>query len=601
MYYDYAAKTLVQEPGIEPRPPAVLLAVDDDPGALAAIGNELRKRYGADYQIMGVGSPEEALARLRALEAGGAEVAMILADQWMPGMPGAELLARAHRMHPTARRVLLVAWGEWSDRATVDAILGAMALGHIDSYALKPWRSPDERFHRTITECLNEWAWGHPSAIKELCMVGERHSARAHELRDLLQRNGIPHSFYTPDSSEGRELLVKVGAAPERLPLLVLLDGRVLADPSNAELADAYAGAPARLSQRTFDLIVIGAGPAGLAAAVYGASEGLSTLVLEREAIGGQAGTSSLIRNYLGFPWGIGGADLTRRAFDQAWLFGAAFCFRQATALRRSGPVLVMTLSDGVEVTGRSVLVATGASYRRLGVPSLVALQGTGVFYGPAVAEAPSLRGQEVYVVGAGNSAGQAAMHLSRYAGRVTIVVRDASLAARMSDYLITEVEAADNVEVRTRTRVTGGGGDGRLEHLVLEDAAGRTETVPASALFVLVGVGPLTAWLPTAIERDRAGFIITGDELVVGGTHRRGWQSSRHPLPLETSMPGVFAAGDARDGSVKRVASAAGEGSAAVGMIHEYLRLAARPNRGAGVVAPRTVAGNTGTVGTIP
>jgi thioredoxin reductase (NADPH) len=587
MYYRHATKMRVEEPGPAPEP-AVILVVDDDADELGAVGTELDKRYGADYRVIRAASAGEGRDRLVALAEAGADVALVMAAQGMPGTTGAELLAEAHRIHPTARRVLLIAWEQWTDRATTRAILESMALGRIDSYAIKPWRSPDERFHRIVTESLNEWARQYPSAIKELCMVGDDRSARSHELRDLLHRNGVPHSFYTPGSSEGRQLLDKVGRTAERLPVLVMLNGLVLVDPSNAELSDAYTGTPRQLARAAFDLVVVGAGPAGLAAAVSGASEGLRTLVLEREAIGGQAGTSSLIRNYPGFPWGIGGSDLTRRAFDQAWLFGAAFHFRQVAALRARGAELVVTLSDGVEVTARAVLAATGASYRRLGVPDLEAYQGTGVFYSAAVTEAPGLRGQVAYVVGAGNSAGQAAMHLSRYAASVTMLVRGPSLAASMSDYLVRAIEAAENVRVRTRTRVVGGGGDHRLDHLVLADGDGRTETVPATALFVLVGADPRTDWLPATLQRDRAGFLATGEDLAVDGRVPPGWPLDRMPLPLETSMPGLFAAGDVRYGSVKRVASAAGEGSVAIRMIHEHLRQSSPPGPGRGRVAER-------------
>jgi thioredoxin reductase (NADPH) len=337
------------------------------------------------------------------------------------------------------------------------------------------------------------------------------------------------------------------------------------------------------LRQADFDLLVIGAGPAGLAAAVYGASEGLDTLVVEGEAIGGQAGTSSLIRNYLGFPWGVGGAELASRAAEQAWLFGATFAYmRHTTELRRAGHRLKVALSCGKEVTARAVIVATGASYCRLGVPSLEALHGAGVFYGAAVSEAQAVQGQEVYVVGAGNSAGQAAMHLSKYASRVTLLARGDSLAASMSEYLIKEIEAAENIKVRLNTRVIDGGGEGQLERLVLKDSvSGVTETVPAAALFVLIGAQPHTSWLPAEIERDERGYVITGRDLLRYGQPRRGWHLERLPLLLETSMAGVFAAGDVRHGSVKRAASAVGEGSIAVQMVHEYLSSASRKRAG--------------------
>ncbi|CAA9510890.1 MAG: Thioredoxin reductase [uncultured Rubrobacteraceae bacterium] len=392
-------------------------------------------------------------------------------------------------------------------------------------------------------------------------ILGERWSARSHELRDIFGRYLVPCAFYPADSEGGRALLGEVGRAADRLPVLVMPDGQ--------ELADVYAGADALPSKRSYDLIVVGGGPAGLAASVYAASEGLSTLVVEGEAVGGQAGTSSLIRNYPGFARGVSGQRLAREAFSQASLFGASFSLmRSATSLLRVRGHLAVSLSDGTEVSGRAAIVATGASYRRLGVPELEALTGVGVFYGAATTEAPAMKGQDVYVVGGANSAGQATMHLSKYASRVTLLARGDSLVAGMSDYLIKEIEARDNVRVRLNTRVAGGGGAGRLERLTLGgSSAGPPETVPASALFVLIGAVPRTGWLPDEVQRDEKGFIATGPDLT-GGDGPPG----RPFLPLETSMRGVFAVGDVRHGSVKRVSSAVGEGSVAIQQVHEYL-----------------------------
>jgi thioredoxin reductase (NADPH) len=542
----------------------VLLAVDEDAGARGRIEHELSKRYGEDYRVVCESSVEAAITTLRELEAAGEEVALVLADQWMLDTSGMEFLACARRLYPTTKRVLLV---EWGDRTAREPILRSMARGLIDYYVNKPWGSTDEYFHRVISEFLFDWSKARRPGFEEIRVVGESSSPRSADLRDLLWRNGVLHTFYTPDSERGRELLALAGQGTSRLPVVMLYDGRVLVDPSNAEIADAF-GVSFDLDQRIFDLIVVGGGPAGLGAAVYGASEGLSTLVLEGEAIGGQAGTSSLIRNYLGFPWGVGGAELARRAAEQAWLFGVTFrLMRRATGLRRSGEELVVSLSDGTEVVGRSVIIATGATYRRLGVPSLEALNDAGVFYGAPVTEAQAVQEKEVYVAGAGNSAGQAAMHLSKYASRVTLVARGNTLSTSMSEYLIREIEAAENVEVRLNTRVVGGGGKGRLERLVLEDSAsGTTETVFAAALFVLIGARPHTGWLPEEIERDESGYVLTGQDL--GG--RRSLD--RAPLMFETSMPGVFAAGDVRYGSVKRVASAVGAGAIAIQSVHEYL-----------------------------
>ena len=552
-------------------PKPMLVVVDSGSMSFRRIEYELKKRYDNDYKVVSVPSSKWGMQRLRELKAAGEEVALVLADQWMPDMSGTEFVAQARQLFPTAKRALLV---EWGDRTAREPIIRSMTLGHIDYYVNKPERPGDEHFHRLISEFLYEWAKAHrPAVFNEIRIVGERRSARSHELRDILNRNGVLHEFHAADSEPGRGLLAQVGKSSAKLPVLILYTGTVLEDPSNAELADAF-GVNRPLDQQEFDLVIVGAGPAGLAAAVYGASEGLSTLILEGEAIGGQAGSSSLIRNYLGFPWGVGGADLARRATEQAWWFGATFRFmRHATALRRKGAELMVTLSDSTEVTARAVVLATGASYRRLGVPGLEALVGAGVFYGAAVSEARAIEGQEVYVVGGANSAGQAAMHLSKYASRATLLVRGRSLATSMSEYLIKEIEAADNVDVRFNTRVVEGGGEGRLEHLVLKDStSGLTENVPAAALFILIGAEPRTGWLPEEIERDNRGFIVTGQDLLRNGHPPQGWPLERAPLLLETSMPGVFAAGDVRHRSVKRVASAVGEGSIAIQLVHEHL-----------------------------
>src|SRR5215212_4997529 len=388
----------------------VIFAVDSGAESFARIEYGLRRRYSNEYQVMCETSAMWGMKRLRDMKAAGEEVALILADQWMPDITGAEFLARAGRLFPTSKRAVLV---EWGDRTTQEPVLRAMALGHIDYYVNKPERPGDEYFHRMIAEFLYDWAKAHRPVFAEMRVVGEQWSARSHELRDILNRNGILHEFHAAGTEVGQQLLARLGRTSAKLPVVALYDGQVLEDPSNAELADAF-GVNRPLDRRSFDLVIVGAGPAGLAVAVYGASEGLSTLIVEGEAIGGQAGTSSLIRNYLGFPWGVGGAELARRATEQAWWFGAIFRFmRHGTALRREERELRLTLSDGAEVAGRAVVLATGASYRRLGVPSLEGLVGAGVFYGAAVTEARAMTGQEVYVVGGANSAGQAAVHLS--------------------------------------------------------------------------------------------------------------------------------------------------------------------------------------------
>jgi thioredoxin reductase (NADPH) len=565
-----------QEGTVRPETPApsqakpVIFAVDAGAESFLRLEYGLRRRYEPEYRVVCETSAMWSMKKLGALKAAGEEVALILADQWMPDIPGAEFLAQARQLFPAARRGLLV---EWGDRTTQDAVLWAMALGHIDYYVNKPEQPGDENFHRMVAEFLYDWAKTNRPVFKEIRVVGEQWSARSHELRSILNRNGILHEFLDARTEEGRKLLAELGKPSVKLPLVVLHDGRALEDPSNAELADAYLGVDANPSEVEFDLVILGAGPAGLAAAVYSASEGMSTLVVEREAIGGQAGTSSLIRNYLGFPWGVGGAELARRATEQAWWFGATFRFmREAVGLRRGERGLVVGLSDGTEVSGRAVILAMGISYRRLGVPDLEKLVGAGVFYGAAISEARAMQGQEVYVVGGANSAGQAAMHLSRYASRVTLLVRGRSLSTSMSEYLIRELEAAQNVELRFNTRVGGGGGQGRLERLVLEDhSAGLTSTVPAAALFVLIGAEPHTGWLPDEVRRDKRGYVFTGQDLLQETPPEEAWPLGRLPLPMETSMPGVFAVGDVRSGSVKRVASAVGAGAIAIQSVHEH------------------------------
>ncbi|HEU4494887.1 MAG TPA: FAD-dependent oxidoreductase [Rubrobacteraceae bacterium] len=547
----------------------MIFAVDAGAESFPRIEYGLRRRYGIEYRVICETSAMWGMKRLRDLKAAGEEVALILADQWMPDIAGDEFLARAGQLFPTAKRAVLV---EWGDRTTQEPVLRAMTLGHIDYYVNKPERPGDEYFHRMIAEFIYDWAKAHRPVFAEIRLVGEQWSARSHELRDILNRNGILHEFHAADTEAGQSLLAQFDKDSARLPVVILYDGQVLEDPSNADLVDAF-GVNRELDRRNFDLVIVGAGPAGLAAAVYGASEGLSTLILEREAIGGQAGTSSLIRNYLGFPWGIGGAELAKRATEQAWWFGAVFRFmRDATSLQAKGRELSVALSDGTEVTGRAVVLATGVSYRRLGVASLEGLVGAGVFYGAAVTEAKAMTGQEVYVVGGANSAGQAAAHLAEYASHVTMVVRGRSLTTSMSDYLIKEIGAAQNIDVRFGTRVVDGGGEGRLEYLVLKDLdSGRTETVAAAALFILIGAEPHTEWLPKEIVRDQRGYVVTGPDLLQDGGPPRGWPLGRLPLPMETSVPGVFAAGDVRYGSVKRVASAVGAGAITIQSVHEH------------------------------
>jgi thioredoxin reductase (NADPH) len=547
----------------------ILLVLHDRPDERQRVERELTARYAADYDIVALDDPGTALDRLAQLRATpDAPVLILFAAQDMADMDGTEFFRRAHELHPHAQRVLLV---PWSNRSASKPILRLVTYGLIDRYAVASSRSPDEGLHSLVTDLLHDWQQrrhGNPTIVT---IVDDRWSPRAHELRDLLQRGGIPFAFHPTDSDAGRAVLREAQHPAGPFPVVVRFDGHVLTDPGNEALAQAL-GVRHSSTEGIFDVLVVGAGPAGLSAAVYAASEGLRTVVVDRESIGGQAGTSSLIRNYLGFPLGIGGADLCNRALDQAWSFGAeTSVLRRVTALRADDPYRIAELADGEEITARTVVLATGATYHRLGIARLEALVGSGVFYGGGITEAPATAGRPVYVVGAGNSAGQAAIHLARYADRVTVVARGASLAASMSDYLVRAIEATDNIEVLTGTTVVDGDGAGRLEALVLTDAAGATRTVPAAALFVLIGASPHTDWLPPAVPRDSYGFVRTGDDLPPGVF------PDRAPLPFETGLPGVFAAGDARHGSVKRVASAVGEGGASIRSVHEYLQAMAR------------------------
>lgn len=548
----------------------ILLAVDDQPGALDVIRRELTGRYATDYQIICEDSPISALRRLAALRRAPPDAAVLIlfAASDMTAMTGIEFLQRAHEMHPHARRVLLI---PRSNRSASKPILRLISLGRIDRYATAPSWSPDEDLHYLVTELLREWQQQQPYRPTVVTLVDQRWAPRSHEIRDLLQRGGLSFTFHTADSAEGRALLQQVKRPAGPFPVVVRYDGEVLTNPSNEQMALALGVRHATI-EGLFDVVVIGAGPAGLSAAVYAASEGLRTLVVDRESIGGQASSSSLIRNYLGFPVGIGGADLCNRALDQAWSFGAeTSVLRAVIDVRAEESQQTVVLADGTQLATRAVVLATGASYRRLGIPRVEELVGAGVFYGGGITEAPAMIGQQVYVVGAGNAAGQAATHLARYADRVGMIVRGGGLAATMSDYLVKTIEATENINVHLRTTVIDAHGAERLEELVLSDiASGRIRTVPATALFVLIGAQPHTDWLPAEIRRDDKGFVLTGQDLPP--TQRAESRQAATRLPLETSMPGVFAAGDVRHGSVKRVASAVGEGSVSIRSVHQYL-----------------------------
>jgi thioredoxin reductase (NADPH) len=549
----------------------IILVVSDRESVMSGLVRDFRRRFAADYRVLGRASAASALATLTRAPRQQAELALLIVDEHLQGSGALDFLSRAHPLAPTAKRVLLVDRGNWS---TAHPVIAAITLGQVDYHLYNPWWPLERILYASVAEMLAAWDRLREATDVPVRIVGERWSAGSHEVRDTLTRVGVPYWFHDHDSPAGQQLLQQVAADDSRLPVLVFSEGPVLAKPTAAEVWQAL-GVQTRTEVNTCDVAVIGAGPAGLAAAVYASSEGLATLVLERGVPGGQAGTSSLIRNYLGFHRGVSGDDLANRAVEQAWLFGANFVLSQAaTALRVHGSQRVLTLSDGSHVAAQAVILAMGVAWRRLGIPELDALVGCGVFYGAAGAEARAMTGREVFVVGAGNSAGQAAMHLARYAKSVTMLVRGNSLRASMSEYLVTEIESATNVNVRVRTEVAGGEGRGQLEALLLHDReAGVLQRVPASALFLLIGAEPRTEWLAGSVERDTRGYVVTGRDLLTAG-HRQAWPLDRLPLRFETSVPGVFAAGDVRHGSIKRVAAAVGEGSTAIQVVHEYLSL---------------------------
>jgi thioredoxin reductase len=561
---------------------AAIVIVERDPGERETLYQEVSKRYGVDYRIAVSDGPAEAEARIADLLAAGVPVALVIGGVGEADPDGLEVLAASRGMDPTMSRVAAVRWGEWD---TARPIFDAIMTGAIDHWVTRPVQSPDEDFHQAITQFLGEWNSERGGSFEAVQVIGEQWSGRSQELRDTFARNGIPIGFYDAGTEDGRRLLRELRPDSAELPLVVVRFGGqpvVLANPSNLEIAEAFGLMTPIPADEVFDVAVVGAGPAGLAAAVYASSEGLRTVVVEREAIGGQAGTSSMIRNYPGFAQGISGAKLAFAAYQQAWFFGTTFLFmREPGRLSREDGYYRLSLSDGGTLTSRTVIITTGASYRRLGVPKLEDLQGRGVFYGAGVSEAPAMRGQKVFVVGGGNSAGQAALHLAKWAEQVTILVRAESLADSMSDYLMREIDAAPNVDVRYHAQVADGTGIDHLESLVLEDRQTRArQAVPAGGLFVLIGSQPRTDWLGEDIARDQWGFILTGPD-VLGDPDGR-WQADRPPLPYETSLPGVFAAGDVRRGSVKRVASAVGEGAVTIPLVHRYLEGIAVPQAAA-------------------
>jgi thioredoxin reductase (NADPH) len=551
----------------------VIFTVGSNPSTVAYVSTALERRYDRDYRVEYELSAPEALARLESMQKSGDRVALVLAEQWMPDVTGVELLARVADLCSGAGRALLIEWADWGDQHTADAIREAIATGGIDHYVLKPWKSPDELFHRAISEFLHEWATADASAPYEVTLIADPWSPRGSELRSLLARNGVPHVFHPSDSARGRRLLTEAELGEVTEPVVILLGGEVLVDPSNTELGRAYGVSTEVEGSPEVDVAVVGAGPAGLASAVYASSEGLSALVVEREAVGGQAGSSSRIRNYLGYARGISGAELAQRAYQQAWVFGTRFVvMREVSHLRTEEGFHFLTIAGGSEIAARSVILAMGVSYRRLGIPALEALTGAGVFYGSSPSQDQRLAGGQVYVVGGGNSAGQAALQLARLADRVTVLVRGPDLSASMSRYLVDEIASTPNVEVALSTQVVDGAGERRLQQIELYDSArGSRSTVPADALFVMIGARPHTEWLPAEIPRDEHGFLVTGPEPLVDGSEP-GWPLERSAFAFETRVPGVFAVGDVRSGSVKRVAAAVGEGSVVIQQVHSYL-----------------------------
>jgi thioredoxin reductase (NADPH) len=574
--HESGAATEIVEPGATPsstrRGRAAIVIVCRDPAARRTLHIEISARYGVDYEIIVCPVPAELDAAVRNLLDRGTPVALVLGAVGGRDPDGIDVLTAVRSIDRAIPLVAAVQWGEWDNaRPIFDAVM----TGRIDHWVTRPVQSPDEEFHQAVTRFLNEWTLRRGGGFEAVQVIGQHRSARSQELRDMFSRNGIPLGFYDADAEQGREMLEDLGTASRELPVVVLRFGgrqSVLANPSNLEIAEAFGLMSPIAEGQVFDVAVVGAGPAGLAAAVYASSEGLDTVVVEREAIGGQAGTSSMIRNYPGFSQGVSGARLAFESYVQAWFFGTTFLFmRELEDLSRHDGRFHLQLSDGSSVTARAVIITTGASYRRLGVPALEALQGRGVSYGAANSEAPAMRGRRIFVIGGGNSAGQAAIHLATWAEEVTLLVRGGSLAESMSDYLIREIDAAPNIVVRHGVQVVDGAGTDRLEALVLEDRATRTRsTVPADALFVLIGSQPRTGWLGDAVARDRWGFVLTGQDLL--DDPGVPWPEDRPPLSFETSVPGIFAAGDVRRGSVKRVASSVGEGAGTIPLVHRYL-----------------------------
>jgi thioredoxin reductase (NADPH) len=546
---------------------AAILTVDDDPSVSRAVARDLRRQYGERHRIVRAESGQTALDALREMKLRGELVAVILADYRMPRMNGIEFLERAMDVYPGARRVLLTAY------ADTGAAIDAINVVDLDHYLLKPWDPPEEKLYPVVDALLEAWLAADHRPVPEIKVVGHRWSARSTEVREFLARNQVPYRWFSTDEPEGQRLLAAAETDGMRLPVVITPEGEPLVEPSDPELASRV-GLATTPSASFYDLVVIGGGPAGLGAAVYGASEGLRTVLVERTATGGQAGQSSRIENYLGFPDGVSGAQLTDRARRQAARFGAeVLTTRDVTRLEVNGSARTVRFSDGTAIDAHTVILATGVSYRRLTAPGLERFTGRGVYYGSALTETASCSGQDVYIVGAANSAGQAAAYLARTAKSVTLLARGSSLAGSMSHYLVQQIQGIPAISVRTCTEVIAASGTDHLKSLTLRDTTtGRTEEVAAGWLFVFIGAAPLTDWLDGVVMRDDRGFVLAGPDLSVAGQRPRGWQLDRPPYHLETSVPGVFAAGDVRAESAKRVASAVGEGAMAVMLVHRYL-----------------------------
>ncbi|HUO36044.1 MAG TPA: FAD-dependent oxidoreductase [Candidatus Acidoferrum sp.] len=549
----------------------ILLSVDDDSDVLRAIERDLRSKYGADYRVIGSNSPEKALEILKQLKLRNDDVALLLADQRMPRMNGVEFLQEGMHLFPDAKRALLTAY------ADTNAAISAINEASINYFFMKPWDPPAEHLYPQLDDLLDDWRASYHPVFEGIRVLGTRWSPRSYEMRDFLARNHVPYQWIDVELAasdpETKRLLEVLSPEPANLPIVLFPDGTKLLESLPADVAQKV-GLRTRAQTDFYDLAIIGGGPAGLAAAVYGASEGLKTVMIEREAPGGQAGMSSRIENYLGFPTGLSGGDLARRAVVQSQRFGVEILSPQeAVGVRTEGSYRIIKLADGCELSCHALLVATGVQWRRLDAPGIDKLQGAGVYYGGGATEALSCKGEKVYVVGGANSAGQAALNFAKYAERVVILVRGDGLAATMSQYLIDQIQQTPNIQTWTHASVAEAHGDKRLEELsVLCTDTNKVERVPASSMFIFIGALPRTEWLSGIIERDDRGFILTGPDLVRDGERPKGWSLERDPFLLETNIPGVFAVGDVRHGSVKRVASGVGEGSVAVQFIHQYL-----------------------------